>query len=61
MLTNAIDQGNYWAWDEVQYSPFHSGIDLDGNHDVNRDFKGRLWGMCWQGIYTTNLGLENLG
>ena len=61
MLTNAIDQGNYWAWDEVQYSPFHSGIDLDGNHDVERDTKGRLWGMCWQGIYTTNLGLKNLG
>lgn len=61
MLTNAIDQGNYWAWDEVQYSPFHSGIDLNAGNDVNRDAKGRLWGMCWQGIYATNLGLENLG
>lgn len=61
ILTTAIDQGNYWAWDEVQYSPFHSGIDLNADNDVNRDSKGRLWGMCWQGIYATNLGLENLG
>ncbi len=50
MLTNAIDQGNYWAWDEVQYSPFHSGINLNSKDDVDRDSKGRLWGMCWQGM-----------
>lgn len=58
MLSNNIDQGNYWAWDEVQYSPFHNGH--PGTTDVERNDKGCLWGMCWYGIYKVNLGLANL-
>mgnify|MGYP000860467192 FL=1 len=58
MLTNAIDQGNYWAWNTVQYSPFHTGH--GGTTGTNRDNKGCLWGNCWYGIYKVNLGLNNL-
>ena len=58
MLTNAIDQGNYWAWNTVQYSPFHTGH--GGTTGTNRDNKGCLWGNSWYGIYKVNLGLNNL-
>lgn len=58
MLANAIDQGNYWAWNTVLYSPFHTGH--GGTTGENRDNKGCLWGNCWYGIYKVNLGLENL-
>lgn len=61
MLSNAIDQGNYWGWDECQYSPFHKGYSpMINGSGTNRDGKGNLWGMCWYGIYHVNLGLENL-
>ena len=58
MLSNAIDQGNYWAWNDVLYSPFHAGNGSPTGYENNN--KGNLWGMAWYGIYTCNLGLSNL-
>ncbi len=63
MLTNAIDQGNYWGWDECYYSYFHSGFRSttnSGRFDNIGAIKNRLWGNSWYAIYKCNLGLENL-
>ena len=70
-LPNAIDQGNYWAWDDVFYSYLKSNKDAEGNKrgmntsthermisDVST--KGYLYDLCWFGIRKANLGIANL-
>ena len=65
MLTYAIDQGNYWGWNECFYSYFKA---KDGNMNTatgermidNNSTKGNLYGLCWFGIRKANIGLANL-
>lgn len=58
MMSYAIDQGNFWGWDESYYSYFHSScFDPEG---TDRMHKGSLYGLSWYGIRKANLGIENL-
>ena len=70
-LPNAIDQGNYWAWDDVFYSYLKSNKNADGTkrgmntstpermiNDVST--KGYYYDLCWFGIRKANIGLANL-
>lgn len=54
----AVDQGNYWGWNECYYSFFHTGA--PGTTGTDRFQKGHLWGMAWYGIRKANVGLANL-
>mgnify|MGYP000184145853 CR=1 FL=1 len=58
LFSYAVDQGNYWGWNECYYSWFKAGA--SGTTGTNRFDKGHLWGMSWYGIRKANLGLENL-
>lgn len=58
MFANHVDQGDYWAWDEVLYSPFHSGA--YGTTGMDRNNKGSLYGLSWYAIRKCNLGIANL-
>ena len=58
LLTYAIDQGNYWGWNDCYYSYFHTGA--PGTTGTNRFDKGHLWGLSWYGIRKANMGLANL-
>ncbi len=58
MFANHVDQGDYWAWDEVLYSPFHSGA--YGTTGMDRNNKGNLYGLSWYAIRKCNLGIANL-
>lgn len=58
MMSYAIDQGNYWGWDECYYSWFHSGASNTTGND--RFSKGHLWGLAWYAIRKANLGIANL-
>ena len=65
MLTYAIDQGNYWGWNECFYSYFkekQGGMNTaTGDRMVNDvSSKGYLYGLCWFGIRKANIGLANL-
>ena len=65
MLTYAIDQGDYWGWQNCFYSYFK---EKDGNMNTatgermidNNSTKGNLYGLCWFGIRKANIGLANL-
>ena len=71
-LPNAIDQGNYWAWDDVFYSYLKSnkdpnsgqkrGMNTSTNERMISDVstKGYYYDLCWFGIRKANLGLANL-
>ncbi len=58
LFSYAIDQGNYWGWNECYYSWFKAGV--SGTTGTDRFNKGHLWGMAWYGIRKANVGLENL-
>lgn len=58
IMANAVDQGNYWGWNEVYYSFFKTGA--PGTTGTNRFDKGHLWGLSWYGIRKANVGLANL-
>ena len=65
MLTYAIDQGNYWGWNECFYSYFKEKQDgmntATGDRMIdNVSSKGYLYGLCWFGIRKANIGLANL-
>ena len=65
MLTYAIDQGNYWGWNECFYSYFKEKQDgmntATGDRMINNvSSKGYLYGLCWFGIRKANIGLANL-
>lgn len=65
MLTYAIDQGNYWGWNECLYSYFKEKQDgmntATGDRMINNvSSKGYLYGLCWFGIRKANIGLANL-
>ena len=56
LMTYAIDQGNFWGWNESQYSYFNVG----GNTaSTERMDKGHLYTLCWRGINKCNIGLAN--
>ena len=59
LMSYAVDQGNYWGWNECQYSWFKSGA--SGTTGTDRTNKGHLWGLSWYAIRKANVGLENLG
>lgn len=57
LMTYAIDQGNYWGWNESYYSYFKVG----GNPTTTeRMDKGHLYTLCWNGINKSNVGLANI-
>ena len=65
MLTYAIDQGNYWGWDECFYSYFkekQGGMNTSTPERMINDVstKGYLYGLCWFGIRKSNIGIANL-
>ena len=64
-LPNAIDQGNYWGWNECFYSYFkekQSGMNTGTPERMISDVstKGYLYGLCWFGIRKANIGIANL-
>ena len=70
-LPNAIDQGNYWAWDDAFYSYLKSNKNADGSkRSMNTSTpdrmindastKGYLYDLCWFGIRKANIGIANL-
>ena len=64
-LPNAIDQGNYWGWNECFYSYFkekQSGMNTGTPERMINDVstKGYLYGLCWFGIRKANIGIANL-
>lgn len=65
MLTYAIDQGNYWGWNQCFYSYFKEkggGMNTSTPERMINDVstKGYLYGLCWFGIRKANIGLANL-
>jgi hypothetical protein len=65
MLTYAIDQGNYWGWNECFYSYFkekQGGMNTSTPERMINDVstKGYLYGLCWFGIRKANIGIANL-
>ena len=58
VFTYAVDQGNYWGWNDCYYSFFHTGA--PGTTGTDRFQKGHLWGLSWYGIRKANVGLANL-
>ena len=57
LMTYAIDQGNFWGWNECYYSYFNVG----GNSvSTERMDKGHLYTLCWKGINKCNIGIANL-
>ena len=64
-LPNAIDQGNYWGWNECFYSYFkekQGGMNTGTPERMISDVstKGYLYGLCWFGIRKANIGIANL-
>jgi hypothetical protein len=64
-LPNAIDQGNYWGWNECFYSYFkekQGGMNTGTPERMINDVstKGYLYGLCWFGIRKANIGIANL-
>ena len=64
-LPNAIDQGNYWGWNECFYSYFkekQAGMNTGTPERMISDVstKGYLYGLCWFGIRKANIGIANL-
>ena len=64
-LPNAIDQGNYWGWNECFYSYFkekQGGMNTGTPERMINDVstKGYLYGLCWFGIRKANIGIGNL-
>ena len=64
-LPNAIDQGNYWGWNECFYSYFKEkqvGMNTGTPERMISDVstKGYLYGLCWFGIRKANIGIANL-
>lgn len=64
-LPNAIDQGNYWGWNDCFYSYFkdkQGGMNTGTPERMISDVstKGYLYGLCWFGIRKANIGLANL-
>lgn len=57
LLSNQIDQGNYWAWNTAYYSWF--GLGGDPVSDDPKQ-KGKLWSFSWYGIRKANIGIANL-
>lgn len=60
LMTYAIDQGNYWGWNECYYSYFTAGIVGNNATSTERMQKGRLYGLCWYGLNKVNVGIANL-
>lgn len=58
LMSYAIDQGNYWAWENIVFgSWFKNGGNANNN---DRGAKGNLYGLSWYGIRKANVGLANL-
>ncbi len=60
LFTNAVDEGDYWGWNERYYSYFKSGY---SNANINTDdpkVKGHYYGFSWYAINKVNQGLQNL-
>ncbi|MFC5283032.1 RagB/SusD family nutrient uptake outer membrane protein [Pedobacter alpinus] len=58
ILSNAIDQGDYRAWEGIV---FGSWFRRGGNPSNNqKGDKGNLYGLAWYGIRKANVGLANL-
>lgn len=63
ILSNDIDQGNYWGWNTQYYSWFHKDGNpntYNDNSDASKDGKGNLWGLSWMAIRKANVGIANL-
>ena len=58
LMTYAIDQGNFWGWNECHYSYFKAGA--PGTTGTDRFNKGHLYGLSWYGIRKANIGIEHL-
>lgn len=58
MLTNAIDEGDYWGWNQRYYSFLGTGYN-DINDDDPKKHK-HYYGYCWYAIRKANLGIVNL-
>lgn len=58
LMSYAIDQGNFWGWNECYYSYFSAGA--PGTTGTDRFNKGHLYGLSWYGIRKANIGLANL-
>ena len=58
MLTNAIDEGDYWGWNQRYYSFLGTGYN-DINEEDSKKHK-HYYGYCWYAIRKANLGLANL-
>lgn len=58
MLTNAIDEGDYWGWNQRYYSFLGTGYDGLGDEDSKKH--KHYYGYCWYGIRKANLGIANL-
>jgi starch-binding outer membrane protein, SusD/RagB family len=58
LWANAIDQGNYPAWNTIFYG---SWIKPGGSPSSQNNWdKGNLWGLAWYAIRKANIGLANL-
>ena len=65
MTTYAIDQGNYWGWNECFYSYLKAkqgGMNPTTAERMLNDVstKGYLYGLCWWAINKANVGIANL-
>lgn len=58
LMSYAVDQGNFWGWNECYYSWLKAGA--PGTTGSSRFDKGHLWGLSWYAIRKANVGLENL-
>ena len=57
MFAYSVEQGDYWGWNTVQWSPFKAGGSADSQ---DRGTKGNLYGLSWYGIRKANIGLANI-
>ncbi|MBV4358759.1 RagB/SusD family nutrient uptake outer membrane protein [Pinibacter aurantiacus] len=57
LMTNAIDQGDYWGWNTRGYSYFKTGGVAS---TTVRGDKGHLYGLSWYAIRKANVGIANL-
>ncbi|MBQ5574434.1 MAG: RagB/SusD family nutrient uptake outer membrane protein, partial [Bacteroidales bacterium] len=56
LMTYAIDQGNFWGWNETYYTYFNVGGKTETTERMD---KGHLYTLCWRGINKCNIGLAN--
>lgn len=59
LLSNHIDRGDYWGWNNLLYSNFHAGSNTNPAAE-ERYKKGYLYGLCWAGIRKANTGIAHL-